>query len=136
MPLSLLIPAALLGLAALVVPVVVHLRRRPRSREVPFPSLMFLARVPVKADQKRRLHYRALLALRALALTLLVLAFARPYFTGDTALAAAGDGPTERVVLLDRSWSMEAPGRWAEAVSAVRAAVADPGPLDRASLVL
>ncbi|HSG49677.1 MAG TPA: BatA domain-containing protein [Longimicrobiales bacterium] len=136
MPLSLLIPAALLGLAALLIPVVVHLRRRPRTRVVPFPSLMFLEKVPIKADQRRRIHHWALLAIRALALALVVLAFARPFFTGESSLAAVGSGPTERVLLLDRSWSMAAADRWDEALDAARGALADAGPLDRISLVV
>lgn len=136
MPFSLLIPAALLGLAAIVIPVAVHLRRRPRTRTVPFPSLMFLEKVPIKADQRRRIHYRALLALRALAVALVVLAFTRPFLTDESSLAASGSGPTERVVLLDRSWSMAADDRWDEALAAAREAVSQPGPLDRVSLVV
>jgi hypothetical protein len=136
MPFSLLIPAALLGLAAIVIPVAVHLRRRPRTKTVPFPSLMFLEKVPIKADQRRRIHYRALLALRALAIALVVLAFSRPFLTDEASLAATGSGPTERVVLLDRSWSMAADGRWDDALEAAREAVSDMGPLDRVSLVV
>lgn len=136
MPLALLIPAALLGLAAIVIPIVVHLRRRPRSKVVPFPSLMFLERVPIKAEQRRRIHHWALLSLRALAIALVVLAFSRPFFTDESALAATGIGPTERVVLLDRSWSMAAGDRWEQALDAVREAVSELGPLDRVSLVV
>jgi hypothetical protein len=136
MPLSLLIPAALAGLAAIVIPVVVHLRRRPRSKVVPFPSVMFLERAPIKSEQRRRIHYWALLSLRAIAVMLVVLAFSRPFFTDDSFLATAGTGPTERVVLLDRSWSMAAGDRWSEASAAALEAVSDLGPLDRASLVV
>lgn len=136
MPLWLLVPAFLAGLAALVIPIVVHLRRRPRAKVVPFPSLMFLDKVPIKAEQKRRIHHWFLLSLRALALILLALAFARPFFTDASSLAATGSGPTERVVLLDRSWSMTAGDRWERGLEAAREAVASLGPLDRVSLVV
>lgn len=136
MPLWLLVPAFLAGLAAIVIPIVVHLRRRPRSRVVPFPSLMFLDKVPIKAEQKRRIHNWFLLSLRALALALLAFAFARPFFTDASSLAATGAGPTERVVLLDRSWSMAAGDRWDRGVEAAREAVAGLGPLDRVSLIV
>lgn len=136
MPVALLIPAALLGLLALTVPVIIHLRRRPRTAVRPFPSLMFLEREDIKASRRRRIHRWPLLLLRALAIVLVVLAFARPFFTDDSTLAAAGSGPLEHVVLVDRSWSMEAGERWAGAVAAAREAVANLGPLDRASLVL
>lgn len=136
MPVALLIPAALLGLLAVAIPVVIHLRRRPRTEIQPFPSLMFLERESIKASQRRRIHRWPLLLLRALAIVLVVLAFARPFFTDESTLAAVGSGPLEHVVLLDRSWSMEAGTRWDDAVTAAREAVADLGPLDRASLVL
>ena len=40
-----LTPAFLAGLAALAIPVLVHLTNRPRSETVPFPSLMFLQKI-------------------------------------------------------------------------------------------
>jgi hypothetical protein len=136
MPVSFLIPAALAALAAVAIPVLIHLRRRPRNRPVPFPSLMFLDRAPIKSAERRRIHNWWLLALRALAIALVVLAFSRPFLTGEAAVAATGSGPTEHVVLVDRSWSMEAPGRWDAARAAAADALRDPGPLDRFSLVL
>ncbi len=136
MPLWLLVPAFLVGAAAIVIPIVVHLRRRPTSKVVPFPSLMFLEKVPIKAEQKRRIHNWFLLSLRALALILLAAAFARPFFTDASSLAATGSGPTERVVLLDRSWSMVAEDRWQRGLNAAAEAVAGLGPLDRVSLVV
>jgi hypothetical protein len=136
MPFSLLIPAALAGLAAIAIPIVVHLRRRPRSKSVPFPSTMFLERSPIKSEQRRRIHYWALLSVRALAIMLVVVAFARPFLTDDSILASGAGGPTERVVLLDRSWSMAAEDRWPEAVRAVEGAFSEAGPLDRVSLVV
>jgi hypothetical protein len=136
MPLSFLVPAFLIGLAAIVVPIVVHLTRKQRDRVVRFPSLMFLDRVPYRSESRRRIHHWLLLLLRGLALALLVLAFARPFLDDDEALRATASGPTERVVLLDRSYSMAIGDRWDRARDAAREVFASLGPLDRATLVL
>ena len=135
MPLSFLVPAFLVGLAALAVPIIVHLTRKQRAKVVRFPSLMFLERVPYRAESRRRIHHWLLLSLRAIALALLVLAFARPFLDDEELTGLGSSGPTERVVLLDRSYSMEIGDRWEQALSAAREAVRDLGPLDRVSLV-
>lgn len=136
MPLGFLVPLFLLGLLGLVVPVVVHLTRRRRARVVRFPSLLFLEQVPFRAESRRRIHHWLLFVIRALALALLAFAFARPFVRDDTALAVGEGGPTERVILLDRSWSMAVGDRWAVAGAAVRQATSELGPLDRVSLVV
>ena len=66
------------GLAALVVPVLLHLRRRERERPMRFPSLMFLQRVTITTARRRRITDWPLLLLRAAIVALAVLAFARP----------------------------------------------------------
>lgn len=108
MPLGFLVPAFLAGLAALLVPLVLHLRRRDRRKPRPFPSLMFLERLPVQTDQRRRITDWPLLLLRAMALALLVAAFARPFLRDPKALTAPDAGLT--VMLLDRSASIAAIG--------------------------
>ena len=60
---------------------------------------------------------------------LLVAAFARPFFSGESALATVGTGPTEVVILLDQSYSMAAGERWRLAQAAVSEAVSGIGPL-------
>lgn len=136
MPLGFLVPLFLVGLLGIVVPIVVHLTRKQRAKVIRFPSLMFLEKVPYQAESRRRIHHWFLLALRALALALLALAFARPFLQDDAAGALAGTGPIEHVVLLDRSYSMAIEDRWPAALDAVRDAVTGLGPLDRVSLVL
>ncbi|MBV9880131.1 MAG: BatA and WFA domain-containing protein [Gemmatirosa sp.] len=131
-----LAPWFLGGLALLAVPVLVHLTRRDRAAPVPFPSLMFVRRLPQAVTRKRRLRDLPLLLLRALALALLVAAFARPLLDRARAAIAPGAGGRELVVLLDRSYSMGAPGRWARAQDAARRALATLGPDDRGSVIL
>lgn len=110
-----LVPAFLAGLAALAVPVLIHLIRREQRTVVEFPSLMFLRRIPVRTMRQQRLRHLLLLLLRCVALALLVFAFARPFVSRRTA-AAVGVRATVRVVLIDRSWSMGARDRWRKSV--------------------
>ena len=76
---SFLAPLFLLGLAALAVPVLIHLIQRERKNVVQFPSLMFLQRIPYQSVRRRRIRNWPLLLLRLAALALIVAAFARPF---------------------------------------------------------
>jgi len=135
--LSFLVPLFLgLGVAALAIPVWIHLRRRHERREVPFPSVRFLEGLPFRSEKHRTLRHRSLLALRALAFLLLAAAFARPFFQDDATAATSAIGPREVVVLVDRSYSMAYGDRWEAAREAAAEAVADLGAGDRATLVL
>jgi len=130
-----LTPLFLLGLAALAIPVLIHLTQRERTSVVEFPSLMFLRKIPYESVKRRRIRDWLLLALRAVALALIVAAFARPFMRGSE-LSASGGGAREVVVLLDRSYSMGAGDTWTRAQQAARTALASAGSLDRVSLVL
>src|SRR5512142_1847207 len=118
---SFLAPALLGGLAGLAIPVLIHLVQRERRRVVPFPSLMFLRRIPYQSVRRRRVRDWLLLAVRLAALLLIVLAFARPFFPrGALAEAAASSGGREVVILLDRSASMAYGDHWARARAAAK----------------
>ena len=97
-----LAPAFLAGLAAIAVPVIIHLINRERRVVVEFPSLMFLQRIPYRSVRRQKIRHLLLLILRCLALALLVAAFARPFFQRRHA-AIATTGAREVVILLDRS---------------------------------
>ena len=97
MSLALLVPLFLLGVAGVVVPIVLHLTRRQRRNLVHFPSLMFLERIPYQEQRRRRIHYWFLLSLRALALALVAVAFARPFFEQDTTGLGAATGPPSTI---------------------------------------
>lgn len=131
---SLLAPWFLAGLVAIGVPIAIHLINRERKAVVPFPSLMFLQRVPYRSVRRQKLRHLLLFALRCLALFLFVAAFARPFFAKPITAAASG-GAKERVILLDRSYSMGYGSRWKAAQDSARAAVANIGAQDRATLV-
>jgi len=136
MPFGFLVPAFLVGLAAIAIPILVHLTRKQKARVVEFPSLMFLDRVPFQAESRRRIHHWPILLLRALAVALIVAAFSRPFFTNSAVAAGLGGGPREVVVLLDRSYSMGVEDRWDRALEGARGVFRGLGPLDRASLAV
>jgi len=130
-----LTPAFLAGLAALAIPVLIHLVNRERRVVVEFPSLMFLRKIPYKSVRRQKLRHILLLALRCLALAILVSAFARPFFQRRSPISLALTGARERIVLLDRSYSMGYGDHWKRAQDAAKAAIRDLGPGDRATLV-
>jgi hypothetical protein len=136
MGLGFLAPVFLAALAAVAIPIWLHLTHRERKEGVRFPSLMFLDRIPTRASRRRRIRHPLLLALRALALVLLVAAFARPLLERTLPQEVGVEPPQEVVILLDRSHSMAHGTRWTEAQAAVREIVEGLGPEDRASLVL
>lgn len=119
---TLLAPLFLAALAALAVPVVVHLTDRDRRDVLRFPSLKFLRRLPFRQIRRQRIRHPFLFALRALVVVLLVLAFARPLVGGRSAADAEAPGQ-EVLVALDVSYSMGYGDTWTKAVEAVREAV-------------
>ena len=133
---SFLAPIFFVGLAAIVVPVLVHLIQRERRRVVEFPSLMFLRRIPYQSVRRRRIRNWVLLAMRAAAIALIVAAFARPFIRRGPLAAATVAGAREVVVLLDRSASMGWGDHWQRARAAARRTIDDLGGDDRATLVL
>lgn len=129
MPLGFLIPAVLAGLVALAVPILLHLRQREREKPQPFPSLMFLSRIPIRTAQRRRITDWPLLLLRALALTLLIAAFARPLLRGS--VASSADNGKSVLILFDRSLSMGHRDSWKAAQDSARAVIASLAVTDR-----
>lgn len=98
-------PIALVGLAAVAIPVAIHLLHRGRSRPLPFSNLRFLR--ALHQSRMRRLHLRQwlVLLLRALAVAFMVLAFSRPALQSDGRGLFGGSPPATAVILLDRSFS-------------------------------
>ena len=130
-----LVPAFLAALAALAIPIAMHLRHREKGTPVRFPSLMFLEQLAIRTSKRQRITDWPLLLLRALALALLILAFARP-FASDSSAAAAEDAPAVKVILLDRSMSMGHTDTWPAALDSARQIVRDARPQDKLALVL
>jgi hypothetical protein len=131
---SFLNPFFLLGLAALAAPVLVHLVRRTRARRVEFPALYFVRQVPQRTIRRRTLRDLLLLALRCLALLLVVLAFTRPYFTAAGA-AEGPEGARSTVIMLDASLSMRRAGLFEEAKRRADALVGETPADERVALL-
>src|SRR5688572_12291085 len=115
---SFLYPAFLLGALAIAIPVILHLLRRDIAPDIPFTAVRLLQKSPVERSRRRRLRDLLLLAARVTALLLLAAAFARPYAKGTEAAAAP-----LRIVAIDRSFSMSAPGRFERAAELARGAI-------------
>ncbi|HEV8600249.1 MAG TPA: BatA and WFA domain-containing protein [Gemmatimonadales bacterium] len=135
MGLSFLVPAFLAGLAALLIPLVIHLRQREWERPRRFPSLMFLRRIPIRTARRRRITDWLLLLLRAGVFALLVAAFARPFFR-QSATTRAAEPARSVVLLLDRSMSMSHREVWPAALDSARRLAGAQRPQDKVALVL
>ena len=134
---SFLTPLFFVGLGAIAIPVLVHLIQREKKRVVNFPSLMFVRRIPYQSVRRRRIRHWFLLFLRAAAIALIVLAFARPFTRPGAAAPAAGAaGARDVVIVLDQSASMGYGDHFEKAKDAARKIVRGLGGEDRATLVL
>jgi len=114
---SFLSPLFLLGAAAILGPIVFHLIRRVTREKVPFSSLMFLQPTPPRLTRKSRLEHILLLLLRCLALILLAMAFARPYFANDQQMELDADEQVHHCLLVDMSASMRREGAWEQVLT-------------------
>lgn len=131
---SFLTPLYIAGLAAIALPLVFHLIRRTPRGQTPFSSLMFLTPSPPRITRRSRLDHLLLLFLRALALILLALAFARPFFR-EAAQFSLHSTQGERVaILVDASASMRRGDLWRQAQQETAAILASLKPTDRAAL--
>jgi hypothetical protein len=104
-------PWFLAGLAAVGLPVYIHLLRRHTTNPRLVSSLMFFEKGTQSSVRHRRLRYLVLFALRALLMLLLAMVFAQPFIRRS--VAAASD--TLLVVSVDDSFSMRAGTRLADA---------------------
>ncbi len=134
MGLGFLVPAFLVGLVALAIPLLVHLRHKDKDRPYRFPSLMFLEQLPIRTSQRQRVTDWPLLLLRALAIALLALAFARPVLT-SSAVADKDSRARAVVIALDRSLSMGHTAIWPAALDSARAIVNGLASNDRVGVV-
>lgn len=101
-----LAPLFLAGLAALALPVLLHLQKNRPKETVSFSSLMFFEENPPITKRRSRLQDILLLILRCVALALLVLAFARPFFPAKEDSPALPAGAVTHFILIDTSASM------------------------------
>ncbi|MBI3933751.1 MAG: BatA domain-containing protein [Acidobacteria bacterium] len=132
---GLLSPWFLAGALAVGIPIWVHLIRREQAERIPFSSLMFLRRVPIKSVYRRHLKHLLLLAMRVLVILLIALAFARPYIPSSIFPAMASGRDRRVAIVIDNSMSMQVSDRWERAVSAAGEAVRGLSEADQGQIV-
>ena len=132
-----LYPAFLFGLLAASLPILIHLLNRRRLQRIRFPAVRFILLSQKRISRSYRLRHWLLLALRTLAVILLVLLLANPIFQTGAGLFAGG-GPVSAVLLLDNSlsmtWSGDGDG-FKRAKDAARQLISALGDGDRAALI-
>jgi hypothetical protein len=100
-------PIVLAGLAAIGLPVAIHLLNKMRVKVVRWAATRFLQAAVQKNNRRLQVEDLILLLLRCLVVLALVLAFARPVINPEGGTAAASDsGPYMAVMLLDVTASM------------------------------
>lgn len=129
------------GVAAIAIPILIHLLLRQRRRPVMWGAMRFLIEAYRRQKQRLRLEQWLLLAARCLLVALVGMALARPLLQSAGLLA----GPTGRsvYVLLDNGLASGArEGDAAETAAlerhkaGARAILSSLGPADRAGLIL
>jgi hypothetical protein len=128
-----LAPWFLAGLAAVGLPVWLHLLRKHKASPLPFSSLMFFERRTQSSIKHRRLRYLILFALRALLFALLAVAFAHPYLS-RTLLPASRSGEVT-IFAIDNSLSMRAASLLDQAKKLAKNEVASLRPGQRAQVL-
>jgi hypothetical protein len=116
-----LTPWFLAGLAALALPVWLHLLRKHKTTPLPFSSLMFFEKRTQSSIKHRRLRYLVLFSLRTLLILLIVLAFAHPFVQQRIPPRTRSNEVT--VLAIDNSLSMRAGTRLADAKAAAKSLV-------------
>lgn len=100
-------PEFLFALAAISVPIIIHLFNFRRFKKIYFSDIRFLKDVEIETKSRNQLKNLLILLSRILAITFLVLAFARPVIPTGTQAESATDAV---VVYIDNSFSMNANG--------------------------
>jgi hypothetical protein len=123
----------LAGVAAVGLPVWLHLLKKHRSTPLPFASLMFFEQHIQSSIKHKRLRYLVLFAMRTALVLLIALAFAKPYVHQQVA-------PRSRtgevaVIAVDNSLSMRAGDRLERAKQMAKAAINGLGPAQRAEVM-
>ena len=97
-------PLMLIGLAAILVPIIIHLFNFRRYKTVYFSNVQMLEDIQKKTKRASQVQQLIVLALRVLGIACLVLAAAQPFLRGNNKNAAKGNVIS---VFVDNSYSME-----------------------------
>lgn len=120
---TLLNSAAMFAATAVIVPILIHLQKRRKSKVVDWPAMQFLKRTVTSRRRGLTLENLLLLLLRCLLVLLFVLAMARPAVESDRILSwvlfslLAGSGLLLLSATLVSTWTRRS--RWMGVVGAV-----------------
>lgn len=98
-------PWLLLGLLFAAIPILIHLLHKRQFQETSWAAMRFLMAATRRHSRRLQLQQLVLLAVRTLAVALLIFALARPLFE-SAVIQASSTEPTHRVILIDASTSM------------------------------
>jgi hypothetical protein len=96
-------PGFLWALLVLIIPIIIHLFKFRRYKQVFFPNIRFLKKIDEEQKSRKRLKDLLILLSRLLALSFLVFAFAMPFF-GTNKSSSKGNVVS---IYVDNSFSME-----------------------------
>ena len=99
-----LFPTFLIGLAAIAIPIIIHLFNFRKYKKVYFTNVQFLKELKQESDSKSKLKEWLILAMRILAIACLVFAFAQPFIPGKVKTV---NGEKAISIYIDNSFSME-----------------------------
>src|SRR4051812_29873431 len=99
-------PLFLWALAAITIPIIIHLFNFRRYKKVYFTNVKFLKELQQESKSKSRLKELLILAARSLAIACLVPAFCQPFIPGKDA-ALKNTGARAISLYIDNSFSME-----------------------------
>ncbi len=127
---SFLYPLFLAGIAAVSLPIILHMIRRQTRKRVTFSSLMFLRTTVPRFKNRSHLENLPLLILRCIILCLLAFAFSRPFFPWDIGNKQL---PLSRriVLLIDTSASMQRTGMWTRVIKDAQSVLKEVSRTDR-----
>jgi hypothetical protein len=101
-------PAFLFALAAIAIPIIIHLFHFRRYKKIVFSDVRFLKQIQEQNKSKQKLKDILILLARILTLLFLVLAFAQPFIPAKDALAIKGQKAVS--IFIDNSFSMNQEG--------------------------
>jgi hypothetical protein len=100
-----LAPLMLAGIAAIAVPIAIHLIGRSRARVVKFAALDFLLATKRKTAKRLQLRERLLLLVRALVCLAIAVALAKPFTSCERKGPMVTRGPQAAVLVIDDSFA-------------------------------
>ena len=95
------------ALVAALIPLLIHLFNKQKTKRIKFSSLRFLKKLEKRRLKKVKIYQILLIIIRTLLIILLVLAFARPTFSGAWSILQEPSASTTAVIILDDGLNMQ-----------------------------